>query len=128
MASPVCVEQRSGRSNFLETDVPLAANGCIIFAEYALIAAGRTATDWEKRAIAIAVISFITALHTVFPKWGVRGMNLVGLIKVITLVFIVVTGWIVLAGGVTKIHDPHASFRDPFRGTSRSGHQWATAL
>ncbi|KXT18641.1 hypothetical protein AC579_9802 [Pseudocercospora musae] len=104
-----------------------SANGCIIFAQYSLIAAGHSAFDSEKRGIAIAVISFITPLHIFLPKWGVRGMNIVSSIKVVTLVSIVVTGWVVLAGG-TLIDDPHASFRNPFEGTSRSGHQWATAL
>ncbi|EME88719.1 uncharacterized protein MYCFIDRAFT_185287 [Pseudocercospora fijiensis CIRAD86] len=105
-----------------------SANGCIIFAQYSLIAAGHSATDSEKRGIAIAVISFITALHIFFPMWGVRGMNIVSSVKVITLISIVVTGCIVLAGGVSSIEDPHASFRHAFRGTSRSSHQWATAL
>ena len=73
-------------------------------------------------------MTFVTALHTLFPKWGVRGMNVVSLIKMITLVFIVVTGWVVLAGGIPKIQDPHASFRDAFQGTTDSGYHWATAL
>ena len=93
-----------------------------------LIAAGHTATEWQKRGIAIAVISFVTVLHTVFPTWGVRGMNIVSLIKIGTLLFIVVTGWVVLGGGAPRIHDPHASFREPFKNTSGSGHQWAIAL
>ncbi|KAK4629931.1 High-affinity methionine permease [Fulvia fulva] len=105
-----------------------SANGCIIFAQYVLIAAGHTATEWQKRGIAIAVISFVTVLHTVFPKWGVRGMNIVSLIKIGTLLFIVVAGWVVLGGGVSRVLDPHASFREPFGNTSESGHQWAIAL
>jgi hypothetical protein len=55
-------------------------------------------------------------------------MNVVSLIKMFTLVFIVITGWIVLAGGISGIQDPHASFRDAFQGTSGSGYHWATAL
>jgi hypothetical protein len=55
-------------------------------------------------------------------------MNIVSLIKMFTLVFIVVTGWVVLAGGIPKIEDPHASFRDAFQGTTDSGYHWATAL
>ncbi|GME32137.1 Amino acid/polyamine transporter I [Neofusicoccum parvum] len=104
------------------------ASGCIIFASNILVAAGRTATEWEKRGIAIFVITFVTILHTFFPKLGVRGMNFIGLIKIFTLLFIVVTGWVVLSGGVSKIEDPHASFRNAFAGSATSGNLYATAL
>jgi amino acid transporter len=93
-----------------------------------VLAAGRTATDWEKRGIALLVISSVTILHTFFPKWGVRGMNGIGMIKIFTLVFIVVTGWAVLGGGVKRIKDPQASFRDSFKGSATSGNLYATAL
>lgn len=56
-------------------------------------------------------------------------MNGIGLIKIFTLTFIVVTGWAVLGGGVSdRIPDPHASFRNAFAGSSGSGYEWATAL
>ena len=54
-------------------------------------------------------------------------MNYITLIKIITLLFIVVTGWVVLGGG-TRVKDPHASFRNAFAGSSHSGNQYATAL
>jgi len=57
-------------------------------------ASGKTATEWEKRGIAIVVISFITLLHTFFPKVGVRGMNFFTILKTFVLLFVVVTGWV----------------------------------
>lgn len=73
------------------------ASGCIVFASNVILASGKTATDWEKRGIAIVVISFITLLHTFFPKIGVSGMNALGVLKVVLLLFIVVTGWVSLS-------------------------------
>lgn len=93
-----------------------------------VVAGGHTATEWQERGIAIAVIVFVTCLHTFFPTWGVRGMNVIGLIKIFVLLFIIVTGWVVLGGGVSKVHDPHASFRNAFAGSSHSGYFYATAL
>ncbi|RMZ78328.1 hypothetical protein DV738_g3885, partial [Chaetothyriales sp. CBS 135597] len=104
------------------------AQGCIVFASNIIVAAGRTATEWEKRGIAIAVIVFVTLLHTFFPKLGVQGMNAVGVIKIVVLLFIVVTGWVVLGGGVSRIEDPHANFHDAFSGSVKSGNVYATAL
>jgi hypothetical protein len=55
-------------------------------------------------------------------------MNVIGMIKIFTLLFIVVTGWVVLAGGVKRIEDPKASFRNSFAGSATSGNLYATAL
>jgi amino acid transporter len=104
------------------------AAGCIVFASNMVVAANKKPTDWEERGIAIAVIVFVTLLHTFFPGAGVRTMNVVGLIKIFTLLFIIVTGWVILGGGVKSIPDPHASFRDAFKGSATSGNLYATAL
>lgn len=70
----------------------------------------------------------MTLLHTFLPKLGVRGMNFITTIKIITLLFIVVTGWVVLSGRVHRVQDPHASFRNAFAGSVHSGNVYATAL
>ncbi|KAK7525860.1 high affinity methionine permease [Phyllosticta citriasiana] len=104
------------------------ASGCIVFASNVIVASGKTATEWEKRGIAIAVITFVTSLHTFFPSTGVRSMNVIGLIKIFTLCFIVVTGWAVLGGSSSKIPHPYASFQNAFAGSATSGNLYATAL
>lgn len=104
------------------------ASGCIVFASNMVVAANRTPGEWEERGIAIIVICFVTFLHTFFPGAGVRAMNVIGLIKIFTLLFIVVTGWVILGHGVKAIPDPTASFRDAFRGSATSGNLYATAL
>lgn len=55
-------------------------------------------------------------------------MNFFTILKVALLLFIVVTGWVVLGGGVSSVEDPHASFRDAFANSATSGNQYATAL
>ena len=40
--------------------------------------------------------------------------------KIVILVFIVVTGWVVLSGRTT-VKDPHVNFRNAFEGSSHSG-------
>ena len=73
------------------------------------------------------VISTCCLLHSLFPKLGVKGMNGIVIIKIITISFICVTGWVVLGGG-TRIEDPRASFRNSFAGTRNSGYYWANAI
>lgn len=93
-----------------------------------VVAAGKTATEWEERGIAIAVIVSITLLHTFLPSWGVRGMNVLSAIKVIVLLFIVVTGWVVLSGRVSSVKDPYASFHNSFAGSATNSNLYATGL
>jgi hypothetical protein len=70
----------------------------------------------------------VTLLHTFLPNWGVRGMNVIGVIKIVILLFIVITGWVVLGGGVSSVPDPHVNFRNAFAGSATSGNLYATAL
>ena len=93
-----------------------------------MIAANHSVTEWAERGIAIAVIVVITCIHTFVPKFGIKLNNFLGSIKVIVLLFIVVTGWVVLGGNVHKIPDPGASFKNSFAGSSSSGYEYSTAL
>lgn len=100
----------------------------MVFASYVVVAAGHEATEWEERGIAIAVLVFITLLHTFFPKIGVRGMDVLGVYKIILLLFIVITGWVVLSGRVSSIPDPHANFRNAFEGSATNSNLYAIGL
>ncbi|KAI1787977.1 high affinity methionine permease [Ganoderma leucocontextum] len=103
------------------------ASGCIVFAQNILVTAGHTADRWVTRGIALGVIAFVTLLHGLTPRLGVWVMNGLSVFKIGILVFIVVTGWAVLAGH-TSIQDPHANFRDAFAGSSHSSNDYATAM
>ncbi|KAI0338061.1 amino acid transporter [Trametopsis cervina] len=102
------------------------ASGCIVFASNILVAAGHEATRWASRGIALAVIVFVTILHGFTPRLGVYVMNTLSVFKIVILVFIVITGWVVLSGH-TRIEDPHVNFRNAFAGSSHSSNDYATA-
>lgn len=104
------------------------ASGCIVFASYVTVAANRKASEWEERGIAVSVIIFVSIVHALFPDWGVRGMNILGVVKIGVLVFVVVTGLAVLTGGVPSVPDPQASFRHAFAGSATSSNLYSTAL
>lgn len=104
------------------------ASGCIVFASNILVAAGHTATAWSERGIAVGVIVFVTCIHTFVPKVGILVMNGLSGIKIIILLFIVITGFVVLGGNVKSVPDPNASFRNSFAGSSTSSYAYATAL
>ena len=93
-----------------------------------MVAANHSVTEWGERGIAIALIVVVTCIHTFVPKLGIMLNNFLGSIKIIVLLFIVVSGWVVLGGKVHKMPDPGASFRHSFAGSSSSGYEYATAL
>ena len=54
-------------------------------------------------------------------------MNLISAVKLIILVFIAITGFVVLGGG-THIKDPHANFRNSFDGITNNANSIVSAL
>ncbi|KAI0261883.1 high affinity methionine permease [Gloeopeniophorella convolvens] len=102
------------------------ASNCIVFAQNILVSAGHSAERWVVRGIALGVIVFTTLLHGLTPRMGILLMNVLTLFKTIILIFIVVTGWVVLSGK-TRIKDPHVNFRNAFAGSSNSSNDYATA-
>ncbi|GAA5839801.1 hypothetical protein JCM3766R1_004617 [Sporobolomyces carnicolor] len=104
------------------------ASGCIVFASNILVAAGHEVTTWNERGIAVAVILSITLIHGLAPRVGVRFMNALAIFKILLLLLVVISGWVVLAGGIKSIPDPKANFRNGFDGTSHSAYFWASGL
>ncbi|KAI8974815.1 amino acid transporter [Trametes punicea] len=102
------------------------ASGCIVFAQNILVSAGHTADRWVTRGIALGVIGFVTLLHGLTPRLGIWVMNGLSVFKIVILLFVVVSGWVVLSGH-TRVQDPHANFRNAFAGSSHSSNDYATA-
>jgi len=59
-------------------------------------------------------------------KWGLRLQNVLGTLKIIVLLFIVVTGFVALSGRM-KIEKPN-NFSNAFSGTTSSASSFCTAL
>ncbi|KAH6850690.1 amino acid permease-domain-containing protein [Chaetomium sp. MPI-CAGE-AT-0009] len=84
-----------------------SAGNSLAFGRYVLLAAGHPMPDgWIPRAIAVACMTFVVALHSVFPKWGLRLTNALGIFKVLVLLLIVLSGFAALAG-YRLVPNPH---------------------
>ncbi|KAF9533817.1 amino acid transporter [Crepidotus variabilis] len=95
----------------------LSATNAIVFAGYFLSACGIpiTATSQTVTAVGtIIVTSLVVALST---KWSLRAVNVFSVFKILSLVFIVLTGAAVLSG-LTPVKDPYSNFDNLFEGTS----------
>ncbi|KAF9484383.1 high affinity methionine permease [Pholiota conissans] len=104
-----------------------SSSNAIVLANYLLVAAGTPQTTWNVRGVAVGVFTGLVIICIISTRWSLRLSNAIGLVKVITLIFISITGLVVL-GGHTRVKDPHANFRNSFAGTTSNGNGLATAL
>ncbi|KAG0691260.1 hypothetical protein C6P40_003511 [Pichia californica] len=98
----------------------------LAFGQYILSTVGDTQV-WHYRGIAIGALTFSCLCIALSTKWSLRLQNLLGLVKIIFLLFLVVLGWVIL-GGHTRVADPHQSFRDVWKGTTSDGNDIANSI
>ncbi|KAF2718141.1 putative methionine permease [Polychaeton citri CBS 116435] len=103
-----------------------AGSNSVVFGEYILNAAQIEVGRWNQRGIGLACITSAFLIHGLALKWGLRLQNLLGIIKLVIILIIVVSGWAAL-GGALKIEKPH-NFDNAFEGTTGSAYGVVTAL
>lgn len=103
-----------------------AGSNSVVFGEYILAAANVEVTRWNQRGIGLACITSAFLIHGLALKWGLRLQNLLGVIKLIIILIIVISGWAAL-GGALKIEKPD-NFTNAFEGTTGSAYGVVTAL
>ncbi|KAJ5994402.1 hypothetical protein N7451_010126 [Penicillium sp. IBT 35674x] len=103
-----------------------AASNSVVFGQYILNAADVEVGRWNQRGIGLACLSTAFLIHAIALRWGLRLVNLLGIVKLVIIVFIAITGWAALAGH-TKIETPR-NFHNAFEGTKGSGYSIVMAL
>lgn len=106
-----------------------ASGNSIVVGEYILNAAGKEVTQWNSRGIGIAVVSFAFLINAVNVKIGLYIANALGIFKIGIVLFISVTGWVALGGGIkTNGFQPTHNFSNAFTGESPTGFGIVNAL
>ncbi|KLO17392.1 amino acid transporter [Schizopora paradoxa] len=134
-AEVVYLEQAYPRPKFLVpisfavTTVLLSfsATNSIVFAQYFMTLFDIQITSFRQSYIALSVAGFSVAVVAVSTKWSLRAVNAITLVKVLSNIFVALTGVAVLLK-LTKISQPFENFRDPWADTSFNGNSLATAL
>jgi len=103
-----------------------AASNSIVFGEYILHAAQIPVDRWNQRGVGLVCITSAFLIHGLALKWGLRLQNTLGVIKLLILVLIIVSGFAAL-GGYLKIEKPN-NFDDVFTNTTGSAYGIVTAL
>ncbi|KAK1993061.1 high-affinity methionine permease [Colletotrichum falcatum] len=88
------------------------------------------AVDARRRHRGVAIAAYTLAVicviaHNRYSLWLV---NFIGVLKILTLVFISVAGLVVLGGNVKHVPDPRVNFRNAFEGATSNGNDLSSAL
>ncbi|SCO04325.1 related to high affinity methionine permease [Fusarium fujikuroi] len=105
-----------------------SSSNAIVLSRYLWRIAGKTPSDWEMKGVAIAAYTLAVICVIAHNKYSLWAVNVLGFLKIITLIFISITGFVVLGGNVSRIPDPNANFRNAFKGTTNNGNDLSTAL
>ena len=104
-----------------------SSGNSIVLAQYLFRTNGHSPTDWELKGVAVAGYTVAVLLVLFHTRFSYLLSNTIGIIKLLTLIFVAITGLVVL-GGHTKVEDPKANFRNSFEGTTNSGYGVGNAL
>ncbi|KAJ9130961.1 High-affinity methionine permease [Pleurostoma richardsiae] len=105
---------------FQSVALSFASSNAIVLADYLFSISGHAGTDWEIKGVAVAGYTVVTILLIIHTRFSYYLSNAIGVVKILTLIFIVTTGFVVL-GGHTSVADPKANFRNSFAGTGAAG-------
>ncbi|KAL5365158.1 amino acid permease-domain-containing protein [Aspergillus floccosus] len=94
-----------------------SSSNSVVMAQYLFRLAGAEPTAWGLKGVAIACYTVAVLVLAFNTKWSLRLINVIGGIKLIVLVFIGITGLVVL-GGNTSVPDPKVNYRNAFDGSS----------
>ncbi|GKT85851.1 high-affinity methionine permease [Colletotrichum tofieldiae] len=87
-----------------------------------------TPSEWQMRGVAIAAYTLAVVCVLAHNRYSLWLVNFIGVLKLLTLVFISIAGLVVLGGNVKHIPDPKANFRNAFEGTTSNGNDLSSAL
>ncbi|KAK4171545.1 amino acid permease-domain-containing protein [Triangularia setosa] len=101
---------------FLNVVLSFSSGNSIVCAQYLFRINGHTPSPWELKGTAIAAYTVAFLCVVFHTKASYAFSNGIGIIKTLTLLFVAITGLVVLGGNVTSIPDPHTNFRNAFDG------------
>ncbi|RSL57498.1 hypothetical protein CEP54_008282 [Fusarium duplospermum] len=90
-----------------------------IMANYLWAISGHEGTNWQIKGTALACYTLATLTLVFNTKYAYWFSNAVGIVKICTIVFVIITGFVVLGGG-TRVENPTANFKDAWSGSSNA--------
>ncbi|UQC90162.1 high-affinity methionine permease [Colletotrichum lupini] len=105
-----------------------SSSNAVVLSRYLWRMADITPSEWQMRGVAIAAYTLAVICVLAHNRYSLWLVNFIGVLKLLTLVFISIAGLVVLGGNVKHIPDPKANFRNAFEGTTSNGNDLSNAL
>ncbi|KAI0539308.1 high-affinity methionine permease [Xylaria digitata] len=113
---------------FYSVVLSFSASNAIVLSNYLWALAHKTPTGWQVKGVAVAAYTLAAICVIAHNKYSLWATNIIGGVKILTLIFISITGFVVLGGRVPRVPDPGANFRNAFEGTTTNGNDLSVAL
>ncbi|TQS31445.1 hypothetical protein Golomagni_08268, partial [Golovinomyces magnicellulatus] len=110
------------------TILSFSSSNAIVMSQYLWQIVGTTPSAWQVKGVAIAAYTAAVICVVASNRYSLWVVNFLGLLKVLTLVFISITGFVVLGGNVSRVPHPGTNFKNAFEGTTNNGNDLANAL
>ncbi|EME46989.1 hypothetical protein DOTSEDRAFT_94957, partial [Dothistroma septosporum NZE10] len=94
-----------------------SSGNAIVMAKYLFAIGDYTASPWAQKGLAIGCYTLAVGTVLFHTKFSYGLSNVIGIVKLITLIFISITGLVVL-GGHTAVENPKGNFANAFEGTA----------
>lgn len=104
-----------------------SSSNAIVLANYLFRINGHSPSDWELKGVAVAGYTIAVLLLVFHTRFSYLLSNGIGVVKLLTLIFVAITGLVVL-GGNTPVEDPSENFRNAFRSDGTSPYGITNAL
>lgn len=98
-----------------------SSSNAIVLAQYLFRINGHSPTPWELKGVAVAGYTVAVLLLAFQTRFSYHLSNAIGMVKLLTLIFVAITGLVVL-GGHTSIKNPTSNFHHAFDDTTGSGY------
>ena len=98
-----------------------SSSNAIVLAQYLFRINGHSPTAWELKGVAVAGYTVAVLLLAFHTRFSYHLSNAIGIVKLITLIFVAITGLVVL-GGHTSIQNPTVNFHHAFEDTTSSAY------
>ncbi|KAF7557040.1 hypothetical protein G7046_g6128 [Stylonectria norvegica] len=104
------------------------SSNAVVLSQYLWSMSDTTPSQWQMRGVAIGAYTLAMICIIVHNKYSLWLSNAIGVVKVLVLVFISISGLVVLGGNVKSIPHPKANFHNAFEGVQPNGNDLASAL
>ncbi|KAF1913065.1 amino acid permease-domain-containing protein [Ampelomyces quisqualis] len=107
-----------------------SSSNAIVLSNYLWRIVGRAPDQWELKGVAIAAYTFAVICVVAHNRCSLWAINGIGALKLLLLVFISISGLVILGGHAPRVANPGINFRhgNGMSGTTSSGYNLSQAM